>query len=65
MRCINVEIPMRQIRVTLIAIAALIILYFIYTQARAIAAPNIFTIIIILMAVLILSNVARTWTRGY
>lgn len=57
---------MRQIRVTLIAIAALIILYFIYTQARAIAAPNIFTIIIIiLMAVLILSNVARTWTRGY
>ena len=56
---------MRQIRVTLITVAALIILYFIYTQASAIAAPNIFTIVIILMAVLILSNVARTWMRGY
>jgi len=56
---------MGQIRVTLIAVAAIIILYFIYNQARAIAAPNIFTIVIILMAVLILSNVARTWMRGY
>jgi len=56
---------MRQIRVTIVAIAALIILYFIYTQARAIAAPNIFTIVIIFMAVLILFNVARAWTRGY
>jgi hypothetical protein len=56
---------MRQIRVTIVAIVAFIILYFIYTQARAIAAPNIFTLVIILMAVLILSNVARTWMRGY
>jgi hypothetical protein len=56
---------MRQIKITLVAVVALIILYFIYTQARAIAAPNIFTIVIILMAVLILSNVARTWMRGY
>ena len=56
---------MRQIRVTLVAIVAFIILYFIYTQARFIAAPNIFTLVIVLMAVLILSNVTRTWVRGY
>jgi len=56
---------MRQIKVTLVAIAAFVILYFIYTQARAIAAPNIFTLVIAFMAVLILFNVARTWLRGY
>ena len=65
MRSISVEIPMRQIRVTLVAIVAFIILYFIYAQARFIAAPNIFTLVIVLMAVLILSNVTRTWVRGY
>ena len=65
MRSIAVEIPMRQIQVTLVAIAAFVILYFIYTQARAIAAPNIFTLVIAFMAVLILFNVARTWLRGY
>ncbi len=56
---------MRQIKITIVAVVAVIILYFIYNQAKAIAAPNIFTIVIILMAVLILSNVARTWIRGY
>jgi hypothetical protein len=56
---------MRQIRVTLIAVAALIILYFIYTQAGTISAPKNITLVIIVMAVLILFNVARTWIRGY
>ncbi len=56
---------MRQIQVTVVAVIALFILYFIYTQASAIAAPRNFTIIIVLMAVLILFNVARTWIRGY
>ncbi len=37
---ITVEIPMRQIRVTIVSMVALIMLYFIYTQARAIAAPE-------------------------
>jgi len=56
---------MRHIRVTLVAIVAFIILYFIYTQARFIAAPRNITLVIIVMAVLILVNVARTWIRGY
>lgn len=64
-RCFIVEIPMRQIRVTLVSIVALIMLYFIYTQARNIAAPRNITLVMALMAVLILFNVARTWLRGY
>ena len=56
---------MSQIRVTLVSIVALIILYFIYTQARAIAAPNVFTLVVAFMAVMILLNVVRTWIRGY
>jgi len=62
---ITVEIPMRQIRVTIVSMVALIMLYFIYTQARAIAAPRNITLVMALMAVLILFNVARTWLRGY
>ena len=56
---------MRQIKITLVAIAAFIILYFIYTQARTISAPRNITLVIIVMAILILFNVARTWIRGY
>jgi len=56
---------MSQIRVTLVSIVALIMLYFIYTQARAIAAPRNMTLVMALMAVLIIFNVARTWIRGY
>jgi len=56
---------MRQIKGTVVAIVALIILYFTYTQARAMGAPNIFTIVPAFMAVLILLKVARTWLRGY
>jgi chromate transport protein ChrA len=63
--CVTVEIPMSQIRTTLVSIVALIILYFIYTQARAIAAPRNITLVMALMAVLIIFNVARTWLRGY
>jgi hypothetical protein len=64
-RYIAVKIHMKQMQVTLVSIVALIILYFIYTQARAIAAPNIFNLVMAFMAVLILFNVARTWIRGY
>lgn len=64
-RYIAVTIHMRQIRVTLVSIVALIILYFIYTQARAIAAPRNITLVMAFMAILILFNVARTWIRGY
>jgi hypothetical protein len=63
--CVAVEIPMSQIRTTFVSIVALIILYFIYTQARAIAAPRNITLVMALMAVLIIFNVARTWLRGY
>ena len=56
---------MRQIKVTIVAIFALIILYFTYTQARAIGAPNVFTLVPAFMAVLILLKVASTWIRGY
>jgi chromate transport protein ChrA len=56
---------MSQIRTTLVSIVALIMLYFIYTQARAIAAPRNITLVMALMAVLIIFNVARTWLRGY
>jgi len=64
-RCFIIEISMRPIRVTLVSIIALVVLYFIYTQARNIAAPRNITFIMALMAVLILFNVARTWLRGY
>jgi hypothetical protein len=56
---------MRQIRVTIVSVVALIILYFIYTQARAISAPRNITLVMGFMAVLIMFNVARTWIRGY
>jgi hypothetical protein len=56
---------MRQIRITLVSIIALVMLYFIYTQARNMAAPRNMTLVMALMAVLILFNVARTWLRGY
>jgi len=63
--CVTVEIHMRQIRVTLVSLIALVMLYFIYTQARNMAAPRNITLVMALMAVLILFNVARTWLRGY
>jgi len=56
---------MRQIKVTIVSVVALIVLYFIYTQARAISAPRNMTLVMALMAILILFNVARTWIRGY
>ena len=65
MLCVTVEIHMRQIRVTLVSLIALVMLYFIYTQARNMAAPRNITLVMALMAVLILFNVARTWLRGY
>ena len=64
-RCVTVEIHMRQIRVTLVSLIALVMLYFIYTQARNMAAPRNITLVMALMAVLILFNVARAWLRGY
>jgi len=56
---------MSQIRVTIVSIIALFILYFIYSQARAMMAPRNITLVMALMAVLILFNVARTGIRGY
>mgnify|MGYP006299463943 CR=1 FL=1 len=56
---------MRQIQSTIVGIIALIILVFIISQARRISSPFPFTIIGILMAILIIFNVARTWIRGY
>ena len=64
-RDIAVKILMSQIRVTIVSIIALFILYFIYSQARAMMAPRNITLVMALMAVLILFNVARTGIRGY
>ena len=64
-RDIAVKTNMRQIKVTIVSVVALIILYFIYTQAKAISAPRNMTIVMAFMAILILFNVARTGIRGY
>ncbi|MBD3206281.1 hypothetical protein GF319_08050 [Candidatus Bathyarchaeota archaeon] len=56
---------MRQIQSTVVGIIALIILVFIISQARRISSPFPFTIIGVLMAILIIINIARTWVRGY
>jgi hypothetical protein len=56
---------MRRIQSTIVGIIALIILVFIISQSRRISSPFPFTVIGILMAILIIFNVARTWIRGY
>ena len=47
------------------AAIALIIIYLFITQANAMGAPNLFALIGVLMAVLIVLNVGRSLLRGY
>jgi len=56
---------MRQIQSTIAGIISLIILAFIISQARRMNTPFPFTIVGVLMAVMIIISVARTWIRGY
>ena len=56
---------MSQIKNIVVAIIALIIVYFFIQTARMMGAPNIFSLVGALMIVLILFNVGRRLIRGY
>jgi energy-coupling factor transporter transmembrane protein EcfT len=56
---------MSQIRATIIGVIALIIMIFIWSQARSIGAPPLFGFVIIFMIILIVFRVAQSWLRGY
>ncbi len=55
---------MYRIRSTLIAVIAMIILLFVRSQAAQMGFGGIFNIVTILMIVLIIFNLIRTWFRG-
>ena len=56
---------MSQIRTTIVGVIALIIMIFIWRQARSIGAPPLFGLVIILMFILIVFRVAQSWIRGH
>jgi hypothetical protein len=56
---------MGRLQAIIMAAIALIIVYVFITQATAMGAPNLFIIVGVLMAVLIVLNVGRTLLRGY
>jgi len=59
------RVQMSQIRATIIGVIALIIMIFIWSQARSIGAPPLFGLVIIFMIILIVFRVAQSWLRGY
>jgi len=56
---------MSQIRATIVGVIALIMLIFIWGQARSMGVPPLFGLVIIFMFILIVFRVARSWIRGY
>jgi hypothetical protein len=56
---------MGRLQALIVAAIALIIVYVFISQASAMGAPNLFTLIGVLMAVLIVLNVGRALLRGY
>jgi hypothetical protein len=55
---------MRRIRVTIFSIIAIIVTLFIVTQAGEIGAPWPVTLVAIVIIILILFSLIRTWLRG-
>ncbi len=56
---------MSQIRATIVGVVAVIILIFIWSQARSISAPPLFGFVVVFMFLLIVFNVVRSWIRGF
>jgi len=55
---------MRRVTGTIFAVIAIIVVLFIRSQAPAMGAPPIFSWVPILMILLIVVGVVRTWLRG-
>ena len=56
---------MSRLRAIIVAVIALIIVYVFVTQVNAMGAPNLFILVGVLMAVLIVLNMGRALLRGY
>lgn len=56
---------MSQIRATIVGVIAVIMLIFIWGQARSIGAPPLFGLVVIFMVLLVVFRVAQSWIRGY
>lgn len=56
---------MSQIRATIVGVIAVIIMIFIWGQARSMGAPPLFGLVVIFMVLLIAFRVAQSWLRGY
>jgi len=56
---------MSQITNIIVSIIALIIIFFFIRTARLIQAPNIFTLVAVLIVIIILWNVGRRLIKGY
>ena len=56
---------MSRLRAIIVAAIALIIVYVFIAQVSAVGAPNIFILVGVLVAVLIVLNVGRALLRGY
>jgi hypothetical protein len=57
-------VGMRRVTGTIFAVIAIIVVIFIRSQALAMGAPPIFSWVPILMILLIIVGVVRTWLRG-
>jgi hypothetical protein len=57
-------VGMRRVTGTIFAVIAIIVVLFIRSQALAMGAPPIFSWVPILMILLIIVGVVRTWLRG-
>lgn len=57
-------VGMRRVTGTIFAVIAIIVVLFIRSQALAMGAPPIFSWVPILMILLIIIGVVRTWLRG-
>jgi predicted ABC-type exoprotein transport system permease subunit len=57
-------VGMRRVTGTIFAVIAIIVVLFIRSQALAMGAPPIFSWMPILMILLIIVGVVRTWLRG-
>jgi hypothetical protein len=56
---------MSQIKNIVVAVIALVIIYFFTKTANMMGAPNIFTLVAGLMVIMVLWNVAKSLIRGY